>query len=442
MKVLSLAWKYHPKITSGVGVACEGLNNALSKLTELTVIYPTVTSTKVEEEVVLSVDALEEHQIQALTEVYDSIKSHHRLELPIRLDPYFVSTTEDISLATTKTSKKTSGIGTQSAKITKEVEVKTTRTVEKLQYDEVDVFGERVRDKISLFNHLVDSLANNIDFDVIHAHDWMTFLAGIQLKDKFQKPLCLHVHSLEYDRVGHKDVGWVYDIERFAMSRADAVITVSEYSKGVIQSNYGLSGSNIHVVYNAITPCKATPLKDKTLKDGFKVLFAGRIDDSKGIEYFMQIARAVQRRTSDINFVVVGRGNERQNQEQIHEFDKYDGQLQYLGFVDRESLFGLYQQCDVFCMPSMSEPFGLAAIEAASSGIPVILSTKTGATEVLKDTLTADFWDIDKFASYIVALKTDNRLRTRVVNSNRRAVETLSWESSAEKIKGIFEQLY
>jgi glycogen(starch) synthase len=123
-------------------------------------------------------------------------------------------------------------------------------------------------------------------------------------------------------------------------------------------------------------------------------------------------------------------------------FDQYDGQLQYLGFVDRESLFGLYQQCDVFCMPSMSEPFGLAAIEAASSGIPVILSTKTGATEVLKDTLTADFWDIDKFASYIVALKTDNRLRTRVVNSNRRAVETLSWESSAEKIKGIFEQLY
>ena len=231
MKVLSLAWKYHPSITSGVGVACEGLNNALSSLVDLTVIYPKVTSVKTEEEIILSSDDLTDEQFEQIREEYVELVEEGSIELPIRLDPYFVSSQ---SSKGTKSISKTEFAEKRKSSVPTQIKIK--KYGERLLYDEVDVFGESVKDKIYLYNRLVEELASNIHFDVIHAHDWMTFLAGIELKDRYHKPLVLHVHSLEYDRVGHKDASWVYDIERFAMSKADRVIAPSNYTKGIIET--------------------------------------------------------------------------------------------------------------------------------------------------------------------------------------------------------------
>jgi hypothetical protein len=439
VRVLSLAWKYHPSITSGVGVACEGLNNALSKLVDLTVIYPSVSKIQVNEEIVFTSEDLSEEQKQTIFDEYVETRENGNFELAVRLDPYFVSG------------------GHQSREVMEKVErvredktlkkhpraTKGYKTREKLLYDDVDIFGEYVKDKVFIYNRLVEELSGNIPFDVIHAHDWMTFLAGIHLKDRFHKPLVLHVHSLEYDRVGHKDVAWVYDIERYAMSKADVVVAGSEYTKGIIEGSYGLSGNKIKVVYNALTPAQSTNAKSNGLsKSNFRVLFAGRIDGNKGIEYFAEIARSVLGKSKNVDFIVVGRGKG------DVKFDKIDGFLDvrknfhYLGFVEREELFGLYQACDVLCMPSISEPFGLTAIEAAHMGLPVILSRKTGAAEILKDTPMADFWDIEKFSSYILSIKRNKRLRNEIITNNRLAIDGLSWESSALKIKKIYQDLF
>ncbi len=437
MKVLSLAWKYHPEITSGVGVACEGLNNALSRIVDLAVIYPSISKIDVKEEIVFTSDDLTEEQIQTIRKQYVAELKDGNFELAIRLDPYFVSTHNN----QTNRHESPEYISEETISTRKTGVIKETRVTQKLLYDDVDIFGEHVQDKVYLYNHLVNELANSIPFDIIHTHDWMTFSAGIQLRERFGKPLVLHVHSLEYDRVGHKDVAWVYDIERHSMSKADAVIAGSTYTKGIIESSYGLSGNKIDVVYNALTPSEAISPQKIGKSKNFKVLFVGRIDGNKGIEYFIQIAKRVLEKSADIDFIVVGRGKQAVEFNNIPGFKEIKKNFYYLGYVEREQLFGLYGSCDLLCMPSISEPFGLTAIEAAHLGLPVILSNKTGAAEILSNTPSADFWDIGLFSRHILALKKDAKYRARVINLNKKAVANLSWENAALKVKQIYNRL-
>lgn len=435
MKVLSLAWKYHPSITSGVGVACEGLNNALSKIAQVTVIYPKVSKVKVVEEMLLSSSDLTDLQKSQMQQEYFEIVEEGNYELAVRFDPYFTSTQPEKGHQAAKKATKTPH------EIRTKKEIRVNKISEKLLFDEVDVFGENVKDKIFLYNRLVEVLAENLEFDIIHAHDWMTFLAGIALKNKYNKPLVLHVHSLEYDRVGHKNVGWVYNIERFAMSKADKVISASDYTKGIIESIYGLSSNQIKTIYNAVT------LPDFEIKPvqkndhPFKILFAGRVDGNKGLEYFVKIAAKVVEKSKNVQFIVVGRELANVNFQEIDGFRQIEDRFHYLGFVERESLFDLYSECDVLCMPSISEPFGLAAIEAAWVGLPVILSTKTGASEVLTETLKASFLDTKKFASHILSMQRNPRLRKKIIANNKRDVSKLSWDLSAAKLLNLFENL-
>lgn len=437
MKVLSLAWKYHPEITSGVGVACEGLNNALSRIVDLAVIYPSISKVDVKEEIIFTYDDLTEEQLKTIRSQYVSELENGNFEVALRLDPYFVSTREN-----TTNRHETFEQFYEETKIVKKPGIaKEFRITQKLLYDDVDIFGEYVKDKVYLYNHLVNELANNIPFDIIHAHDWMTFSAGIQLRERFGKPLVLHIHSLEYDRVGHKDVAWVYDIERYSMSKADAVIAGSNYTKGIIESSYGLSGNKIDVVYNALTPTEGIIPKKIGHSGNFKVLFVGRIDGNKGIEYFIRIAKQVLAKSADVDFIVVGRGKREVEFKKIPGFKEIKKNFYYLGYVEREELFGLYNACDLLCMPSISEPFGLTAIEAAHMGLPVVLSTKTGAAEILNNTPTADFWDIEQFSRHILALKKDAKYRARVIELNKKAVADLSWDYAAIQVKRIYNRL-
>ena len=434
MKVLSLAWKYHPSITSGVGVACEGLNNALSKIVDLTVIYPKVSKVQVSEEIILSSEDLTEDQKKQIEEDYIEVIENGNFELAVKLDPYFTSA---LSRENRNISHKKGKIA--GANSTKERRV--NKITEKLLFDEVDVFGESVRDKIFLYNRLVEELAETLEFDIIHAHDWMTFLAGISLKNKFNKPLVLHVHSLEYDRVGHKNVSWVYAIERFAMSKADKVISASDYTKGIIESNYGLSSNQIQTIYNAVTPPENSIKNFEKNDQVFKILFAGRIDGNKGLEYFIEIAKYVLQKSKNVEFIVVGRGRRKIKFDEVEGFREIESNFRYLGFVERESLFALYNECDVLCMPSISEPFGLTAIEASFVGLPVVLSTKTGASEILKRTPKADFWNTKEFAEHIFSIKQNSKMRQRVISNNKKDISKLSWESSASQALELFKGL-
>ncbi len=432
--ILSLAWKYHPAITSGVGVACEGLNNALSSRTHLTVIYPNVSKIQHKREVLLSKDDLTEAQRKLIFNEYKKMALMNTFELPVLLDPYFISTTHYTEQIETEIQRAVEASATKD----EQKLIKIDEIYDELLFEDVDVFGENVRDKIFVYNRLVEELAVGIQFDLIHAHDWMTFLAGIKLKEQYHKPLILHVHSLEYDRVGHKDVSWVYGAERYAMSKADLVITASEYTKGIIEDSYGLSGHKIHVVYNAVTPPELIRESSLPKNHKFRVLFAGRIDGAKGIEYFLQIARQAILRSKEFEFFIAGKGIQGLKFENIAGYSELKPYINFLGFVEREELFGIYNTCDALCMPAISEPFGLTAIEAASVGLPVILSSKTGAAEILHETPIADFWDIAKYADFLVSLKNDPRFREKVIRNNKAALANLTWDTAAAKVLELY----
>ncbi len=437
LNVLSLAWKYHPSITSGVGVACEGFNNALSQITDLTVIYPKVTKVQIHEEVVLDAGNLTEKQKKNIWKEYIEHIKNKEYEVAVSLDPYYTVRKPD--------RKEVSEIEEEHREsdlpLINSDKIRVHKTTEKFLFEEVDVFGESVKEKIFLYVRLVEELAGKLNFDIIHAHDWMTFAAGIALKNTYNKPLVLHVHSLEYDRVGHKNASWVYDIERHAMSKADKVIAVSEYTKGIIEGSYGLSGDKIETIYNAVSIPEYDVEKRNNSGKVSKILFAGRIDGNKGIEYFIEIGQSVLKYNPNVEFIVVGRGEENVQFEDIEGFNEISSRFKYLGSIERSKLFSLYYECDVLCMPSVSEPFGLTAIEAAHVGLPVVLSNKTGASEILKRTPKTTFWNTEKFASIIVSLLENDSLRERVIANNKKDVATLSWKTSAAQALTIYKQL-
>ena len=200
MKVLSLAWKYDPSITSGVGVACEGLNKALSQLVELTVIYPKISTIQVTKEVLLSTKDLNPEQRAQIANEYYHIVDEGLIELAIRFDPYFVSHREN-EVRSSRMQNKTN----PSDDVLASKKIKVKQEWEELLYNDVDVFGESVKDKIFLYNRLVEELAEGIQFDIIHAHDWMTFPAGIAVSAVTGRPLIVHVHATEFDRSGEQN---------------------------------------------------------------------------------------------------------------------------------------------------------------------------------------------------------------------------------------------
>lgn len=155
----------------------------------------------------------------------------------------------------------------------------------------------------------------------------------------------------------------------------------------------------------------------------------------------MKIARNVLQRTDNAEFIVVGRGKGKVSFDKIDGFNEIAPHFKYLGYVERELLFSLYQNCDLLCMPSISEPFGLTAIEAASMSLPVVLSTKTGASEVLHRTPKANFWDTEIFANHIISIKNNRKLRETIIQHNLEDVASLSWTSSAQQIHTLFNSI-
>lgn len=282
------------------------------------------------------------------------------------------------------------------------------------------------------------SVAYDISFDTIYAHDWMTFLAAIELKKKYNKTLILHVHSLDYDRSGKKTDSWVYHLEKDAFQHADNVICVSNYSKGILESEYGVDSNKIQVVYNGHRklsyPGRRNPFKEKV------VLFVGRLSGQKGATKFLEIAESVHDKYPNSRFVMAGEGDLYASIIQSGAHSSIADKFHLTGFLNEPELLKAYAMADVYCMPSVSEPFGLTALEAAGAGIPIVLSENSGASEVLPNVLTAEFNDTDAFVNQIVKLLKDEKLAKELAEANQIAVEQLNWKKACEQILKIITE--
>ena len=278
------------------------------------------------------------------------------------------------------------------------------------------------------------------DFEIIHAHDWLSFPAGIAAKEISGKPLVAHVHATEFDRSGETVNQVVYDIERAGMHAADHVIAVSQLTKNTIVRKYGIPASKVTVVHNAV-------LDASIIKSTFQkkvpekiVTFLGRITFQKGPEYFVEAAKKVIDRDPNVRFVMAGSGDLLNRMiDRVAEL-RIATKFNFTGFVKGKDVDHMYAISDVYVMPSVSEPFGISPLEAVRHNTPVIISKQSGVAEVLTNAIKIDFWDIDAMADAIFALLHYNGISRMFKELGSEELKKLKWEHVAAKLVSVYEK--
>lgn len=306
-----------------------------------------------------------------------------------------------------------------------------------------EMYGKSLMHEVYRYAANAARIAQEEPHDVIHAHDWLTFQAGIIAKQLSGKPLVLHVHATEFDRTGGNGVNQqVYDIERAGMQQADAVIAVSQYTKEKLIHHYGISEQKIHVVHNAIDETPKISFEPGDIKRGKKlVLFLGRITLQKGPDWFLYVARRVLEYYPDALFVMAGSGDmERTIIESAVDLGISDKVI-FTGFLRGDDIARAYRMADLYVMPSVSEPFGLTPLESLMQGTPVLISKQSGVSEVLSHCLKVDFWDVDEMANQIVSVLRYSALHSTLRTHGFQEVRQLTWDGAARKCINVYHQL-
>lgn len=313
------------------------------------------------------------------------------------------------------------------------------------------VLGEHldITKQHDLFAHNVAKLASSKEFDIIHAHDWLTFKAGMLAKLATGKPLIAHVHATQFDQsAGGKGNPEVRQIEEAAFRVADQIFAVSQHTKNVIVREYGIPADKIHVVHNSMDVTDDIDYSRNLLSyltlmknNGYKVVVnAGRKTIQKGLTHLLEAAQKVVEKDPKVLFLLVGGGEQEDElmelaaRYRISENVIFEGWLNGTGKPWRDT----FRIADVFVMPSVSEPFGLAALEAVGYGAPVVVSKQSGVSEVLKNCFRVDYWDTDQMADMILSLTQNDALARTMWENSYNEYRNQSWKNSAKTMHGRY----
>ena len=304
------------------------------------------------------------------------------------------------------------------------------------------LYGCDICDQVQRYADRAARIARNEDFDIVHAHDWMTYLAGIKVADQSGKPLIVHVHSTEFDRSGEHVNQQIYDIERHGMHAADKVLAVSNYTRNLILNRYGVDGEKVEVVYNGVELAShagrmpaAPPRMDKI------VLFLGRITMQKGPDYFLRAAARVLEKMDNVKFIMAGDGDMLYRCIELASSMDIAHKVFFTRFLRGYDVSRAYRMADLYVMPSVSEPFGIAPLEALQNNVPVLVSKQSGIAERLANALKVDFWDVDEMANKITAVLKHAPLRTMLRDAGHQEAFQFRWEDAAARIRDIYEQV-
>jgi glycosyltransferase involved in cell wall biosynthesis len=301
------------------------------------------------------------------------------------------------------------------------------------------IYGKNLFQEVERYAKKAELIAQSEDYDVIHAHDWMTYKAGMRAKMISKKPLVVHVHATEFDRTGGLGVNQaVYDIEREGMHAADAIVAVSKFTKDKIVEHYGVTPDKIHVVHNAVEQRDINELKKKGDKI---VLFLGRITLQKGPDYFLYAAKRALEADPHIKFVIAGKGDMSpfiiEKAAELGISDK----ILFAGFLRGPDIDRAYRMADLYVMPSVSEPFGITPLESMSNGTPVLISKQSGVSEVISNCLKVDFWDVDDIANKMVSVLRYDILQESLTENGHFEVKKFNWDDSARKCISVYNKV-
>jgi glycogen synthase len=420
IRTLMLGWEFPPYISGGLGTACFGLTKAMDRLG-----MPVVFVLPKAQPIRLSSARAAGEPEGGLVEPY-AFRNVRIRPVAARLSPY-------ASTIAGRRGAASVAAGAQTAVEGDEFEAESQAVYGADMYGEVRRFAQKVL-RVAQFE----------EFDVIHAHDWMTFPAGVALAAQTGKPLVVQVHSTEFDRSGEHVNQYVYDIERQGMHAASRIIAVSNYTRNLIISRYGVPASKVEVVYNGIEMegnGHGSSLRQTwPAKTDKVVLFLGRITMQKGPEYFLYAAKKVLDKMSNVKFIMAGDGDMLYQSIELAAHLGIGHQVLFTRFLRGDDVNKAYQMADLYVMPSVSEPFGIAPLEAVQHDVPVIMSKQSGIAEVFRNALKVDFWDINEMANKMIAVLRYSPLRETLQSEGRKEAYRFRWEDSAAKVNEVYHQ--
>jgi len=414
MNVFMVGWEFPPFISGGLGTACYGLTKALDRLgIQVTFVLPKANTDQYTGHVrVVSA------QDCGRGGEFCNVKFH---TVASTLQPYASSTTKQQTCCKPQQDK----LG----------HLEYSNCPEHAQNYGGDMYTEVYR-----YAGKVAQIAAAEEFDIIHTHDWMTYPAGIAAARLSGKPLLVQVHSTEFDRSGEHVNQMIYDIERQGMHTADKIVAVSNFTKNIIIRHYGVAPEKVEVVYNGAecsNNISSQAVPDKTDR---VVLFLGRITMQKGPEYFIAAAKKVLEIIDNVKFVMAGDGDMMHQTIELAAELGIGNKVLFTHFLRGDDVDRIYQMAELYVMPSVSEPFGIAPLEALHHNVPVLISKQSGIAEVLAHALKVDFWDIDEMANKIVAVLKYPPLQKTLRDNGRFEAHKFRWDDAAAKLNKIYEQ--
>ncbi len=419
-------WEFPPHITGGLGTACYGLTKGLSKLDGIQVTFVVPKAWGDEDQSLIHLIGANQIPVsRKWIEFEDAVTQMEYLEVKSGIIPY--TSPEEFWEA-------------KSGKYPKEswfVEVNENGTIEFSGN-----YGDALFREIRNYAIVAEMIAKENTFDLIHAHDWLAYPAGIAAKKVSGKPLVIHVHATEFDRSGGVVNPVVYAMEREGMEMADEIIAVSNLTRNTVIEKYGVDPGKVETVYNAVEPL--TEAEKNHIKKGITdkiVTFLGRITFQKGPEYFIEAAGLVLKKMENVKFVMAGSGDMMdamiEHTARLGIADKFH----FTGFLRGDDVFRMLQISDVFVMPSVSEPFGIVPLEAMQSGIPVIISRQSGVAEILHYVIKVDFWDTFALADAIYGLLNYPSLSRMFIEHGIEKACGLKWKNSAGEVYRIYRSV-
>lgn len=438
LKVLTFGWEFPPHISGGLGTACYGLTKSLLKQgTEVLFVVPRARGDEEipmisASDIFIPRDQTPEAMLsEETTSVYSLSGAREMKVLTVlsEIEPYSapqISLSSDIEAWNYEITERSGGFP----------------AVPAIRYRFTGTYGPHLLEEVRRYGEVGGAIGLQNDFDVIHAHDWLTFPAGVAAKRASSKPLVIHVHSTEYDRAGSHNVdNRVLEIERQGMEDADLIVAVSEWTKQILISKYGVKRAKIAVVHNGVMAGKRTGAHTQPLRIARNmVTFLGRITYQKGPHYFVEAARKVLEKFPDTHFVVAGSGDLLPAIVERVAALKLSTRFHFTGFLRSEQVNQVWALSDVYVMPSVSEPFGIAPLEAIQSGVPVIVSNQSGVSEVIHHAIKADFWDIDALAGAICSVLTHKSLVKTLRKHSKEQLKEISWDNAARKLIKLFHE--
>lgn len=408
MKVLMFGWEFPPFISGGLGTACYGITQGLrSRNVDIAFVVPR-TAGKAEKGALRLIEAF----LEPITDD-GGIRIH---PVDSFLIPYMTEESYGETL--------------------KELHESSTKGNTWVHY------GPDLYQEVFRYAVMARTIARREDADIIHVHDWMAIPAGVAAREVTGSPLVVHIHALESDRSVLRLNERIYGIERLGMMEADSVIAVSHYTKGKIVSQYGIPEKKITVVHNALSKEEKKgrfPSKKKSKRG--QILFLGRVTSQKGPQYFLEAAELVHQVKPDIDFVVAGTGDMIKYMKEESLRRGLSDNIHFTGFLNDRGVEQAYASSDIYVMPSVSEPFGITALEAIAYDVPVIISNKSGIREVMTKCPCIDCWDVERLADTMIRLLEDESERKRIVSECKEEIKTLTWRIAADKIIRVYETM-